>query len=52
MAEAREVWITGVGLLTCLGDSVDAHWQRLCEPSTADATSFAPYFTPGESRAV
>jgi 3-oxoacyl-[acyl-carrier-protein] synthase II len=43
MAEAREVWITGVGLLTCLGDSVDAHWQRLCEPSTADATSFAPY---------
>jgi 3-oxoacyl-[acyl-carrier-protein] synthase II len=43
MADAREVWITGVGLLTCLGDSVDEHWQRLHEPSSADTTSFAPY---------
>jgi len=43
MAEAREVWITGIGLLTCLGDSLDAHWQRLGEPSTADTTLFAPY---------
>jgi 3-oxoacyl-[acyl-carrier-protein] synthase II len=43
MADAREVWITGVGLLTCLGDSVDAHWQRLHEASSADTTSFAPY---------
>lgn len=43
MAEAREVWITGIGLVTCLGESLDAHWQRLSEPSTADTTSFAPY---------
>jgi len=46
MAEPREVWITGVGLLTCLGESLDAHWQRLHEPSTADTTSFAPYVVP------
>src|SRR5205085_430706 len=32
MVDAREVWITGIGLLSCLGDSLDAHWQRLSEP--------------------
>jgi 3-oxoacyl-[acyl-carrier-protein] synthase II len=25
----REVWITGVGLLTCLGEGMEANWQRL-----------------------
>src|ERR1041384_238498 len=43
MADPREVWITGVGLLSSLGETLDAHWQRLHEPSTADTTSFAPY---------
>jgi len=43
MAEAREVWITGIGLVTCLGESLEAHWQGLSGPSSADATSFAPY---------
>jgi 3-oxoacyl-[acyl-carrier-protein] synthase II len=43
VADAREVWITGIGLLSCLGETLDAHWQRLQEPSTADTASFAPY---------
>jgi 3-oxoacyl-[acyl-carrier-protein] synthase II len=43
MADAREVWITGIGIVSCLGESLDAHWQGLSAPSTADTTSFAPY---------
>ena len=43
MAEEREVWITGVGIVSCLGESLDAHWQGLSAPSTADLTAFAPY---------
>jgi 3-oxoacyl-[acyl-carrier-protein] synthase II len=43
MADLRDVWITGIGLLTCLGEGLDANWQRLHQPSTADTTSFAPY---------
>ncbi|MEA2879447.1 MAG: 3-oxoacyl-[acyl-carrier-protein] synthase [Hyphomicrobiales bacterium] len=43
MAEAREVWITGIGLVTCLGESLEAHWQGLSALSTADTTSLAPY---------
>ena len=43
MADAREVWITGVGLVSCLGETLDSHWQGLSAPSTADASLFAPY---------
>jgi 3-oxoacyl-[acyl-carrier-protein] synthase II len=43
MAEAREVWITGIGIVSCLGEGLDAHWQGLSGPSSADTTSFAPY---------
>lgn len=43
MAEAREVWITGVGIVSCLGEGPDAHWQGLSQPSTADAETYAPY---------
>jgi 3-oxoacyl-[acyl-carrier-protein] synthase II len=43
MADAREVWITGIGIVSCLGESLDAHWQGLSAPSIADTTSFAPY---------
>ena len=43
MAE-RETWITGVGIVSCLGEGIDAHWQALnAPPPAADATSFAPY---------
>jgi len=43
MAEEREVWITGIGLVTCLGETLEAHWEGLSGPSTADTTAFAPY---------
>ena len=40
----REAWITGVGIVSTLGEGVDAHWQQLStgQPS-ADATTFAPF---------
>ena len=25
MADARESWITGIGLVSCLGEGLDAH---------------------------
>lgn len=44
---AREVWITGIGLTSSLGEGTDAHWQAmaLADPArpVVDATSFAPY---------
>jgi 3-oxoacyl-[acyl-carrier-protein] synthase II len=45
MAEAaREAWITGIGIVSCLGEGPQAHWQKLMEAHPgANATSFAPY---------
>jgi 3-oxoacyl-[acyl-carrier-protein] synthase II len=45
MAEApRETWITGIGIVSCLGEGPDAHWQRLNEPPPLpDTTAFSPY---------
>ena len=44
MAEARAAWITGVGIVSCLGEGPDAHWQRLSEGKpAADTQAFAPY---------
>jgi 3-oxoacyl-[acyl-carrier-protein] synthase II len=41
----REVWITGVGLLTCLGEGLEANWKHLerGDPPPPDDKSFAPY---------
>jgi 3-oxoacyl-[acyl-carrier-protein] synthase II len=41
---SREAWITGVGMVSCLGEGQDAHWQKLmaAQPS-ANVTTFAPY---------
>jgi 3-oxoacyl-[acyl-carrier-protein] synthase II len=41
----REVWITGVGLLTCLGEGLEATWKLLeCgAPPPYDDKSYAPY---------
>jgi 3-oxoacyl-[acyl-carrier-protein] synthase II len=45
MADAlRDAWITGVGILSCLGEGPDAHWQALTtgEPHP-DTATFAPF---------
>src|SRR5262249_8704103 len=47
MADPRDALITGVGLVSCLGEGVDAHWAALnhpggCQP-VVDDTSFAPW---------
>ncbi len=40
----REAWITGIGILSCLGEGPQAHWQHLMAAKpVADATTFAPY---------
>jgi 3-oxoacyl-[acyl-carrier-protein] synthase II len=46
MADApREAWITGIGIVSCLGEGADAHWQGLAEQKVkVDAETFAPYF--------
>ena len=45
MAEARrEAWITGVGIVSTLGEGPEAHWQKLMEGHPgADTTTFAPF---------
>ncbi len=44
MADARETWITGIGLVSCLGEGTEAHWEKLnAPPAPPDSTSFAPY---------
>ncbi len=45
MSDRREVWITGVGLLTCLGEGVEAAWGHLerGDAPSYDDKSFAPY---------
>ncbi|MBM3525275.1 MAG: beta-ketoacyl-ACP synthase [Alphaproteobacteria bacterium] len=44
---AREVWITGIGLTSSLGEGTDAHWQAMAvaDPPrpVVDLNSFAPY---------
>ncbi len=45
MADAgREAWITGIGIVSCLGEGPQAHWQKLmaAQPS-ADISMFAPF---------
>jgi 3-oxoacyl-[acyl-carrier-protein] synthase II len=45
VSERRDVWITGVGLLTCLGEGLDAAWSHLerGDPPPFDDKTFAPY---------
>lgn len=39
-----EVWITGIGLATSLGEGIDANWQALQERRVnVDEKNFAPY---------
>ncbi|MFK8251977.1 beta-ketoacyl-ACP synthase [Ancylobacter terrae] len=45
MSERREVWITGIGLVSSLGEGLDAHWSALADRAepVLDPTGFAPY---------
>src|SRR5262245_1227700 len=45
LADAKsEAWITGIGIVSCLGEGADAHWQGLSEEHVkVDAETFAPY---------
>jgi 3-oxoacyl-[acyl-carrier-protein] synthase II len=45
VTDRREVWITGVGLLTCLGEGLEENWSRLerGDPPPYDDKTFAPY---------
>lgn len=45
MPDRRDVWITGIGLVSSLGEGLDAHWAALeggAEP-VLDQSGFAPY---------
>jgi len=40
----REAWITGIGIVSCLGEGLDAHWQGFAERKRViDTETFAPY---------
>src|SRR5829696_1473912 len=40
----REALITGIGIVSCLGEGAEAHWQALSRGQPqADTTTFAPY---------
>lgn len=47
MSARREVWITGVGLVSAIGEGLDQHWDRLMTGGTPpyDDKTFAPYIT-------
>jgi len=44
VTDRREVWVTGVGLLTCLGEGLEAAWLALerGDPPPYDDKTFAP----------
>lgn len=47
MPAAREVWVTGLGIVSCLGEGTQAHWQALSAGVQAtvavDGERFSPY---------
>ena len=46
MSSPHDVVITGIGLVSSLGEGPDAHWQKLVQPGqlpVLDAGRFAPY---------
>ena len=44
MAEPKEVWITGIGIVSSLGEGLDAHWDALnAKRINVDEKRFAPY---------
>ena len=47
VSDRHEVWITGVGLVSALGEGLDQHWDKLMAggPPPYDDKTFAPYIT-------
>ena len=44
MTEPKEVWITGIGIVSSLGEGLDAHWDSLnARRINVDEKRFAPY---------
>jgi 3-oxoacyl-[acyl-carrier-protein] synthase II len=46
MTKPREVWITGIGLVSSLGEGPEAHWAALNDPGirpVVDEASFSPF---------
>ena len=44
MNKSKEVWITGIGILSSLGEGLDAHWEALnAKRVNVDEARFAPY---------
>lgn len=45
MSKAAEVWITGAGLASSLGEGLDAHWDAIeaGKPPVLDGETYAPY---------
>ena len=44
MNPRKEVWITGIGILSSLGEGLDAHWEALnAKRINVDEARFAPY---------
>src|SRR5208283_3405806 len=47
MAHERDALITGIGLVSCLGSGLQAHWDALNNPAgfvpVLDTESFAPF---------
>ncbi len=40
----HEAWITGIGIVSCLGEGLDAHWQGFAESKRViDTETFAPF---------
>src|SRR5580693_8658196 len=40
----RQTWITGIGILSCLGEGPEIHWQALEQRKiNIDRTGYAPY---------
>ncbi len=45
MSNRRDVWITGIGLVSSLGEGLEAHWQALAAGTgpVVDENGFVPY---------
>src|SRR5262245_18992053 len=44
MTVPKEVWITGIGILSSLGEGLDSHWEALnAKRINVDETRFVPY---------